>query len=98
MKWGGNDGWAERFEVYYQGLEIGNAFHELNNPHIQKERSMDDLKKKAQLGKEAVGLDEEFFYALEFGMPPAAGIAIGLERIFMSLKGMKEIKTLTNLL
>lgn len=92
----GVDGWAERFEVYFQGLEIGNAFHELNNPHLQKERSLDDLKKKAQLGKEAIGLDDEFFYALDFGMPPSAGIAVGLERLFMALKSMKEIKSLFN--
>ena len=94
----GTDGWAERFEAYYQGLEIGNAFHELNNPEIQKQRTLEDIKKKALLGKEPVGVDEEFFYALDFGMPPSSGIAIGLERLFMSMKGIKEIQKMRELL
>lgn len=93
----GTDGWAERFEAYYQGLEIGNAFHELNDPELQKQRTLDDLKKKALLGKELVGIDEEFFYALDFGMPPASGVAIGLERLFMSMKGLKEIQKMREL-
>ena len=93
----GSDGWAERFEAYYQGLEIGNAFHELNDPELQKQRTLDDLKKKSLLGKEVVGIDEEFFYALEFGLPPSSGIAIGLERLFMSMKGINDIQKMREL-
>jgi elongation factor P--(R)-beta-lysine ligase len=93
----GTDGWAERFEVYYHGLEIGNAFHELNDPVLQRQRTMDDLKKKALLQKEPVGVDEEFLYALDCGLPPSSGIAIGLERLFMSMKGLKDIHHLREL-
>jgi lysyl-tRNA synthetase class 2 len=87
----GNDGWAERFEVYWQGLEIGNAFHELNNPVLQRERAHDDLAKKRALGKKEIQLDEEFFAALDYGLPPAAGIAVGLERLYMALFRITEI-------
>ena len=88
------DGWAERFEVYWKGLELANAFHELNNPKIQRERANDDLEKKKQLGKKSVTLDEEFFQSLEYGMPPSAGIALGVERLYMALKNVKSIDSL----
>lgn len=88
----GNDGWAERFEVYWQGLELANAFHELNDPVLQRARAHDDLNKKQILGKAPVDLDEEFFTALEYGLPPSAGIAVGLERLYMALYRLKEIR------
>src|SRR3989338_3699961 len=88
----GNDGWEERFEVYWNGLELANAFHELNNPDVQRLRAEDDLQKKVLLQKKAVSLDEDFFTALEYGMPPSAGIAVGLERLYMALYRKKEIK------
>ena len=90
----GLDGWAERFEVYWQGLELGNAFHELNNPDLQRLRSEEDLAKKRQLGKKEIALDPEFFKALDYGLPPSAGIAVGLERLFMALNKMKDIQLL----
>jgi lysyl-tRNA synthetase class 2 len=87
----GADGWAERFEFYWKGFELGNAFHELNDPVLQKERAMQDLLQKKLLGKKNIDLDESFFSALSFGMPPSAGIAVGLERLFMALKDIKDI-------
>lgn len=90
----GADAWAERFEVYWKGLELGNAFHELNNPQVQKVRALEDLEKKKSLGKTAVELDEKFFSALEYGLPPSAGIAVGLERLFMALTDLKDIQDL----
>lgn len=90
----GADGWAERFEVYWNGLELGNAFHELNDPQIQRHRAEDDNKNKVLHGKTAVGLDESFFKALEFGLPPSAGIAMGLERLFMAMMGLKRLSDL----
>ena len=90
----GLDGWAERFEVYWQGLELGNAFHELNNPDLQRLRSEEDLAKKKQLGKKEITLDPEFFKALDYGLPPSAGIAVGLERLFMALNKLKDIQQL----
>lgn len=88
------EGWAERFEVYWQGFELANAFHELNDPEIQRQRSLIDLQKKQESGRTQISLDEDFFQALEAGMPPAAGIALGLERLFMALQGISEISKL----
>lgn len=87
----GNDGWAERFECYWQGLELANAFHELNNPAIQRERAEADLHKKLALGKKRVELDQDFFAALDYGLPPSAGIALGLERLYMALNKYSKI-------
>lgn len=88
------DGWGDRFEFYWQGLELANAFHELNDPKIQRLRSQEDLQKKAEAGKEAIRLDEDFFQSLEAGMPPSGGIALGLERLFMCLYRVKDLKDL----
>lgn len=90
----GADGWAERFEVYWKGLEIGNAFHELNDPKTQRRRSQEDLEKKKNEGRKPIELDENFFQALEYGLPPSAGIAVGLERLFMALMDIKKIQNL----
>lgn len=90
----GADGWAERFEVYWKGLELGNAFHELNDPSVQRLRSQEDLLKKKAEGRKPIALDEKFFQALEYGLPPCAGIAVGLERLFMALTDLKKIQDL----
>ncbi len=92
-----NDGWAERFEVYWKGLELANAFHELNDPVLQKERAVKDLQQKKLLNKKPIDLDESFFTALSFGMPPSAGIALGLERLYMALTDTKEISSLSRI-
>jgi lysyl-tRNA synthetase class 2 len=90
-------GWAERFELYWQGMELANAFHELNDPQEQHTRALEDLKQRnLRQGKSfdgTIGLDEEFFQSLESGMPPSAGIAVGLDRLFMALFGIKDIKS-----
>ncbi|MEK2644338.1 EF-P lysine aminoacylase EpmA [Bdellovibrio sp. BCCA] len=88
------DGWGDRFEVYWKGLELANAFHELNHPEIQRLRSAEDLEKKKDLRKEVVSLDEEFFECLEAGMPPSGGIALGVERLFMAILGKERISDL----
>lgn len=84
-----HEGWAERFEVYWKGMELANAFDELNDPVEQRSRSQEDLLKREK--RKPIQLDEEFFQALESGMPPSAGIALGLERLFMALSGISEI-------
>lgn len=88
------EGWGDRFEVYWKGFELANAFHELNHPEIQRLRSAEDLEKKKDLKKEEVRLDEEFFACLEAGMPPSGGIALGVERLFMALKDISQISQL----
>lgn len=90
------DGWAERFEIYWKGLELANAFHELNNPVTQRQRAYEDLEKKKILGKKNVTLDEKFFQSLEYGMPPSAGIALGIERLYMALKNVNTIDSLVD--
>lgn len=86
-----NSGWGDRFEYYWKGLEIANAFHELNDPKIQWERTNQDLATKAKINKEIPNLDESFFQHLQAGMPPSAGIALGLERLFMAIFDIKNI-------
>lgn len=93
----GADGWAERFEFYWRGFELGNAFHELNDPVLQRQRSQEDLEKKRQNGKAGIDLDESFFQALDFGLPPSAGIAVGLERLFMALTQTRDISFLNRI-
>jgi len=87
------EGWGQRFEVYWRGLELGNAFHELNDPILQRHRFGEDLSKKALQGKEVPPLDSEFLESLDFGMAPAAGIAMGVERLYMALFNKKNIKS-----
>lgn len=88
------DGWGDRFEFYFAGLEIANAFHELNDPKIQRQRFQEDLELKRKLGKEVPPLDDQFLEALDQGMPPSGGIALGLERLCMAIFGIKDIKSL----
>jgi len=83
-------GWALRFEMYWQGMELANAFDELNDPVEQRLRAQEDLMKRNQ--KSEIQLDEEFFQSLEVGIPPSAGVALGLDRLFMALYGIKTIQ------
>ncbi|MBK7890348.1 MAG: EF-P lysine aminoacylase GenX [Bdellovibrionales bacterium] len=87
----GQSGFAERFEVYWRGLELCNAFHELNDPRENRKRFERDLAEKRHLGKDPVPLDEELLKAFEAGMPPSGGIALGLERLYMAVHGIADI-------
>ena len=87
-------GWAQRFEVYWHGLELGNAFNELNDPYIQAKRLEDDNMKKKENGLEPLPIDTEFLESLKRGLPPTAGISIGLERLFMALYNETDISKL----
>lgn len=88
------DGWGDRFEVYWKGLELANAFCELNDPQIQRLRSQEDLQKKLTNQKQKIHLDENFFNALEMGMPPSSGIALGVERLAMAMFDIGSIQEL----
>ncbi len=80
---------AERFELFISGQEIANAYTELNDPRIQKERLVAQLKERTEKNKK---LDEDFVKALEYGMPPAGGLGIGIDRLVMLLTGCGSIR------
>ena len=82
-----DDKYIERFEVYYNGMEIANGYSELNDPQEQRKRF-----EEQQLQKDKMDLDEDFLEALEYGMPPTSGFGIGIDRLMMILLGEENIK------
>ena len=89
--------YAERFEIFVNGLEVGNGYSELNNPIVQyyffkKEEELRE-KVKEKLGElEYHPMDRDYVRALEFGMPPTAGVGIGIYRLVMAVTGLPSIK------
>jgi lysyl-tRNA synthetase class 2 len=90
----GQPKFAERFEVYVAGVEIANAFTELNDPVEQQERFKKALEQKRRMGYPEVPVDRQFLEELSYGMPPSAGIALGVERLLMALTGTEHIADL----
>ena len=88
------EGWADRFEMYWKGFEIANAFNELVCPQVQKIRFLEEQKSRASQGKEFIPIDDEFIDSLYYGLPPTAGIAMGLERLFMACFDIKVISSI----
>jgi lysyl-tRNA synthetase class 2 len=82
---------AERFELYLAGLELGNAFSELTDAAEQEQRLRADLKFRAKIGKRQYELDEDFITALQTGMPPTGGIAVGVDRVIQILADAASI-------
>ncbi|HID98915.1 MAG TPA: EF-P lysine aminoacylase GenX [Thiotrichaceae bacterium] len=83
--------WAERFEVYVQGIELANGFYELTDPIEQRERFEADLRKRQASNLPIYPLDEAFLAALESGLPDCAGVALGLDRLLMLIAGASHI-------
>ncbi|MDQ1728919.1 MAG: lysyl-tRNA synthetase, class [Pyrinomonadaceae bacterium] len=83
---------AERFELFIAGMECANGFSELNDPVEQHQRFIDQMSQRERGDDEAMVMDEDYIRALSYGMPPAAGIGIGIDRFVMLVTGKQSIR------
>lgn len=87
-----NEGWAQRFEVYWQGVELANAYLEVNDPEENRECFEHEMDLRKRSDSVLPEWDEEFFRDMQSGMPPASGIALGLDRLFMLLQNKTSLQ------
>ncbi|MBQ2069860.1 MAG: lysine--tRNA ligase, partial [Bacilli bacterium] len=83
---------VERFEFFINGSEFGNAYSELNDPFDQKERFVAQLEAKGRGDEEASDMDHNFLDAMRYGMPPAGGIGVGIDRLVMLFTNSQSIR------
>ena len=83
---------VERFEAFAGGMEIANAFTELNDPIEQRQRFLQQKKQRQPKGEPIETIDQDFLLALEYGMPPTGGLGVGIDRLVMLLTGQQSIR------
>ncbi len=84
--------WTERWEIYAGKMEIANGFSELNDPEDQRRRFEQQLKERERGDEEAHQMDEDYIRALSYGMPPAGGCGVGVDRLAMLLTDSHTIR------
>ena len=82
---------AERFELYYRGIELANGYHELTDAETQKQRFHTDNQQRLKMGLTPMPVDYDFLQALQSGLPACAGVALGLDRLLMLKLGVNDI-------
>ena len=83
---------VERFEAFAGGMEIANAFTELNDPIEQRQRFLQQQKERQAESEEVESIDEDFLLAMEYGMPPTGGLGVGIDRLVMLLTSQQSIR------
>ncbi|MBT9129826.1 MAG: Lysine--tRNA ligase [candidate division WS2 bacterium] len=87
-----NPKYTDRFELFIGGMEIANGFTELNDPFIQRDRFLAQLKNREKGDVEAHQVDEDYLLALEYALPPTGGLGIGMDRLTMVILGLNSIR------
>ncbi len=90
--WNGDEHVSERFEIYYQGMELANGYHELTDPIEQRRRLVEANHQREKMGKQRLPLDENFLQALEKGLPDCCGVAVGFDRLMMLRHNRQDIR------
>ena len=84
---------GERFELYVDGLELANGYHELGDAPEQRQRFLEDNRRRREAGLPEYPLDENLLAALESGLPECSGVALGVDRLLMCRVGASEIRS-----